>query len=70
VTEDRLMTATEVAERLCVSKSWVLEAARSGTIPHLRLGRYVRFQWSAVQGWLETCAHPGRPINFRREVRQ
>ena len=41
---DRLLDAREVAEWLGVPVSWVRESTRSGTIPHVRLGRYVRFQ--------------------------
>lgn len=40
---DRLLDAREVAERLGVPVSWVRESARSGAIPCVRLGRYVRF---------------------------
>src|SRR5215207_10032882 len=38
---DRLLTASDVAERLSVPETWVREQARAATIPHLRLGRYV-----------------------------
>jgi excisionase family DNA binding protein len=53
VTGERLLDAGAVAQRLGVPTSWVAEQARSGTIPHLRLGRYVRFEWPAVVEWLE-----------------
>jgi excisionase family DNA binding protein len=62
----RLLTAAEVAEVLSVPKTWVLESARSGAIPHVRLGRYVRFSETDVHAWLEQCKQPGRPINLRR----
>jgi excisionase family DNA binding protein len=65
---DRLLNAAEVAERLAVPRSWVLESARSGAIPHLRLGRYLRFSWPDVEAWLAECRKPGRPIAFRRNV--
>jgi excisionase family DNA binding protein len=50
---DRLLDAKEVAERLSVPVSWVREQTRLGAIPHIRLGRYVRFEWSEVEAWLE-----------------
>lgn len=50
---DCLLTAAEVAERLGVPASWVREQTRAGTIPHLELGRYRRYQWEAVAAWLE-----------------
>jgi excisionase family DNA binding protein len=61
-----LLTAAEIADRLAVPKTWVLDSARSGAIPHLRLGRYVRFHWPDVEAWLAECRHPGRPIALRR----
>jgi excisionase family DNA binding protein len=49
---DRLLTAREVAELLSVPESWVRQESRAGRIPHLRLGRYVRYDRDAVLGWL------------------
>jgi excisionase family DNA binding protein len=63
---DRLLTAREVAERLGTNESWVREHTRAGNIPHVRLGRWVRYEWEAVSAWLETCKQPGRPVTFRR----
>ena len=40
---DRLLDASEVAERLGVPVSWVRESARAGAMPCVRFGRYVRF---------------------------
>ncbi len=62
---DRLLTAAELAERLNVPAGWPLEQARAGTIPHVRLGRYVRFQWDDIAAWLETVTAGGGPA-FRR----
>ncbi len=66
--EDRLLNAVEVAAFLSVPKSWVLESARSGALPCVRLGRYVRFDQADVDAWLASCKQPGRPIAFRRDV--
>ena len=63
---ERLVTAGEVAERLGVPESWVRESARSGAIPHVRLGRYIRFDLADVERWLEDCKRPGRPIVLRK----
>jgi excisionase family DNA binding protein len=62
---DRLLTAEELAERLAVPRTWILESARSGAIPHVRLGRYVRFDEDDVDHWLEQCKQGGRPVTFR-----
>ena len=66
---DRLLTAAEVAEMLSVPRSWVLESARSGALPCIKLGRYVRFDEADVRAWLDSCKQPGRPVALRREVR-
>ena len=51
---DRLLTAAEVAELLSVPESWVRQETRAGRLPHLKLGRYKRYDWPAVAAWLET----------------
>ena len=71
---DRLLDAREVADRLGVPRSWVLESARSGAMPCVRLGRYVRFDLADVEAWLESCkttraAHPA-PIGRTPPRRQ
>ncbi len=53
VRSDRLLTAADVAALLSVPKSWPLEQARAGNIPHVRLGHYVRFRREAVLAWLD-----------------
>ena len=49
----RLLTVVEVAERLGVTKDWVWAQARAGRIPHVQLGRYLRFREEALDRWLE-----------------
>jgi len=55
-----LLTAKQVAELLAVPESWVREATRDGRLPHLRLGRYRRYQASAIESWLHEQTHTGR----------
>lgn len=50
---DRLLTAAEVAAMLHVTKSWVYDQTRRHRMPHVRLGRYVRYRRSAVDRWIE-----------------
>jgi excisionase family DNA binding protein len=57
---NRLLTASEVADRLSVKESWVREATRDGRLPHLRLGRYRRYHWPHIQQWLQEQTHAGR----------
>ena len=49
---ERLLTAKQVADLLAVPESWVREATRESRIPHLRLGRYRRYQPAAIEAWL------------------
>jgi excisionase family DNA binding protein len=47
----RLIDAQAAGELLGVPKSWVLAQARKNTIPHVRLGRYVRFVPADLEAW-------------------
>jgi excisionase family DNA binding protein len=49
---DRLLTAADVAELLSVPVSWVREHTRSGRIPHVQLGHYVRYRQETVVTWI------------------
>jgi len=49
---DPLLTAGEVAALLQVTKAWVYAQTRAQRIPHVPLGRYVRYRRSAVLRWL------------------
>jgi excisionase family DNA binding protein len=58
-----LLTAEELATALRVSRSWVYEAARNGTIPCLRVGALLRFDLEEVKGFLR-----GKPLPPARVV--
>ncbi len=62
---ERLLTAAEVAELLTVPVGWVREHTRSGAIPHVPLGRYVRYDRGDVLAWLEDVKRGGGPA-FRK----
>jgi excisionase family DNA binding protein len=49
---DPLLTADEVAALLQVTKAWVYAQTRAKRIPHVPLGRYVRYRRSAVVRWI------------------
>ncbi len=49
---ERLLVAEEVAEMLRVSKDRVYELVRTGQIPHLRMGRQVRFSEQVLRDWI------------------
>ena len=54
-----LLTVDEVAALLKVSRSWVYEhtrsrrTTRSERLPHLKVGKYVRFEARAVRAFLD-----------------
>lgn len=59
-----LLTPAELAARLKVSKSWVFEQTRQRSkirnekpLPHIRLGKYLRFSWIQVSEWLMEQSH-------------
>jgi excisionase family DNA binding protein len=51
--DDPLLTATEVATLMRVTTAWVYAESRRNALPHVRLGRYVRFRRSAIERWLD-----------------
>ena len=44
-----LLTAEEMESLTAVKSAWFLEGARAGTVPHYRIGRYVRFDLAEVR---------------------
>jgi predicted DNA-binding transcriptional regulator AlpA len=52
-----ILTLEDVAARLHVSPRWVYEKTRqrcSNPLPTIRIGRYLRFLWTDVSGWLRS----------------
>src|SRR4051812_5160825 len=50
---DEVLVAGEVAELLRVTPAWVYAETRANRLPHVRLGRYVRYRKSAILAWLD-----------------
>jgi excisionase family DNA binding protein len=46
-----LLDAEQASALLNVPKTWVLDQARRNAIPHVRLGRYVRFDPDQLEEW-------------------
>ena len=48
-----LLTVREVAERLAVSRTWVLRRIKAGDMPAYRLGGSgpIRLSWDEVRQW-------------------
>lgn len=60
-TDDTYLTVPEAARILKVASSWVYEHTRKGTIPVVRLGKYVRLPQKEFWQWLEL----GCPADWR-----
>lgn len=63
---ERLLTAAEVADLLAIPESWVREATRQDRLPHLHIGRYIRYHHTAITEWLTHQQHPGPAPPTRR----
>lgn len=55
-----LLDAKAAAAQLGVPASWVLAEARADRIPHVRLGKYVRFEAHELETWWQTRARGPR----------
>ena len=58
LTLEKLLTLEELAERLKVRKSWIYARTREtgpGTIPRIKVGKYLRFEEKPVLDWLREC---------------
>src|SRR5258708_6419388 len=64
---ERLLTPTEVADRLGVSPRWVRDHAtrREPRIPSVRLGSLLRFRWSDIAEFLNLHFSRGSSKNSR-----
>jgi excisionase family DNA binding protein len=59
-----LIDAKAAGRLLGVPHTWVLEEARHDRIPHIRLGRYVRFEAEALLAWARNRARgPAYPLD-------
>lgn len=69
-----LLNAEQAAQLLNVSKWWVRQEARADRIPHVRLGRNVRFDPQALEDWwrerlqgpVRASYHQEQPANVGR----
>ncbi len=59
---DDLLTVDDVAQWLKVPQSWIYERTRrrgEGRLPCLKLGKYLRFEATAVKAYLERQRRSG-----------
>jgi excisionase family DNA binding protein len=50
---EQLVGVRDVAAQTGLPTSWIYAQTAAGTIPHLKVGKYVRFRMSEVEAWLE-----------------
>lgn len=56
---DRLMTAEDVARLTQMTKGYIYQQVRDNAIPHIMMGRYVRFRRESILQWFkESEQHP------------
>jgi excisionase family DNA binding protein len=60
VLAEPLLDAATAARLLSVRTSWVYEAVRAGLVPHLRIGRHIRFLRSDLEDWTLSRRVSGR----------
>ena len=58
---ERMLNSAEIAEKLCMSVSTIRKWVHYGFIPHVKLGRAVRFSEKGVESWIEERTEKGRP---------
>ena len=49
---EQLLTAEDVSAMLGMGTDWIYAQVRADRIPHVRLGRYVRFRAGSIERWL------------------
>jgi excisionase family DNA binding protein len=54
------LTVQEAADLLRVPVSWVYERTRTNSVPHVKLGKYLRFDRDELNAWLEDSKCDGR----------
>lgn len=63
---DRLLDANDVAAMLALPVRWVRQATRDGRLPHVKLGRYRRYDREDVLAWVEAQKSGGRVSASRK----
>lgn len=51
--DDRLLTVAELAEYLGLAQGTIYNKVCRGEIPHVKLGRAVRFRRSEIDRWID-----------------
>jgi len=57
---EKLLTPQEIADILGVQPSTIYQWTHQGYIPHVKLGKFVRFKAKDVEKWVERKEESGR----------
>ena len=60
----RLLEVEDVASILGMRTDWVYREVRAGRLPHIRLGRAVRFRRESIESWIKSRER-GVPVRRR-----
>ena len=55
-----LLNIDEAAALLSVPKSWLYERTRTNSVPHMKLGKYLRFDRQEFLAWARQFRRDGR----------
>ena len=58
---EEFLNITQLAGRVGVRERVIQRYVDAGTIPYLKIGKFIRFQWSDVEAWLNTLRR-GNPL--------
>src|SRR2546430_9034465 len=65
------LTVQEAADLLRVPVSWLYERTRTNSVPHVKLGKYLRFDRDELAAWINELRRDGRgPRALRRATRR
>ncbi len=62
----RLLDADDIAAYIGMTTDWIYREVRAGRMPHIRLGRYVRFRRESIDAWLK-ASERGGTIRFTKQ---
>ena len=65
VEPSRLLEADDVARYIGMTADWVYREVRAGRMPHIRLGRYVRFRRESIDAWLVARERGSATVRYR-----
>jgi excisionase family DNA binding protein len=54
------LTIEEAAVLIGVKKSWLYERTRTNAVPHMKIGKYLRFDREELLAWLDQFRRDGK----------